>query len=314
MNRKKTILTFLALTLTASAPFSAQEKKAVPDAAAIRAEMINYPVYRPETVADRRCVRLKNGHNGYVLKFVEQKPEGNRAGVFQIRLKEPCAYHSFSRPIQDFIRIRSGKIRMENLSPDLSRLKVWNETEKSGVTLPLNFAGTKYELSFWITGNSPILFGRLKASSGSLGKVEIQLNAVISSFRGIHAQNVYERRAISNTGSWEADRRPQTLPEGTSYLILSDERLQPDRAKNCNGPCYVQWDSGSFQTGSLTMPNDYHTRINLIPRAESEVFDFGLLESKKPRTNAEFLKYVTPFLPTGQTLPSSGASSAAKTK
>ena len=308
MNTQKTILTLLTIFLTASMT------KAGPDAAAMQAEIINYPVYRPETVADSRCVRLKNGHNDYVLKFVEQKPEGNRAGVFQIRLREPCAYHSFSRPIQDFIRIRSGKIRMEKLSPDLSLLKVWNETEKSGVTLPLNFAGTKYELSFWVTNNSPVLFGRLKASDGVLGDVEIQLNAVISSFRGIHAKDVYERRAISNTGSWKADRRPRTLSEGTSYLILSDERLQPDRAKKCNGPCYVQWDSRSLRTGSLTMQNDYHTRISLIPRTESEAFDFGLLECKKPRTNAEFLEYVTPFLPMRRAPASNGTSSAAKTK
>jgi hypothetical protein len=310
MNRKLTNLSLLAISLTVAIPFFAQEKKAVPNSVAMRAEIINYPVYRPETVADSRCVRLKNGHNDYVLKFVEQKPEGNKAGVFQIRLREPCVYHSFSRPVQDFIRIRSGKIRMENLSPDLSRLKVWNKTEKSGVTLPLNFAGAKYELSFWITNDSPILFGRIKSSSGVLGDVEIQFNAVISAFRGIRAQNVYERRAVSNTGIWKADRLTRKLPEGTSYLILSDERLQPDREKKCNGPCYVQWDSGSLRIGSLTMPNDYHTRVNLIPRAESEAFDFGLLECKKPRTNAEFLEYVTPFLPIRRVQSPGGTSSA----
>ena len=279
-----------ALSVTGQATTGAT-KQATAEAATSR--VIQYGIYQPETINDYRAVQLHNGFNNYVVKLVQTKAMGNQPGKFEIRLREPTVYYSFSRPIDDFIRIKVGTIQLITLEPDLKDLQIWQRDGKAGFDMPFNFDGKKFTLTLYLREDSPVLWGRWQGASDVNVPVEISFNLVVSGFDPSKFEGVYERRADTSSRVIEMNSSPQPLTPADSRLIFFDEKFQPGKLPNKNsvGPCFLTWQWNTVETAQLWLNNYYHTSVTVQLKPESPNFNFGLCESKTARTNAEFMDY-----------------------
>lgn len=267
-------------------------------AASSRAELINYAVYRPETVEQHRAVQIDNRHNRYVIKLVEQKPMGMTPGNFTIRLREPSTYFSFSRPLIGFLDIRLGELSVQRLCPDFSTLEVWQETASAGARMQLNFGGSRLLLDFSLRDDSPLLWITVRRLDPGELPVQLQVNMVISAMTG-GKWSGYDRRARSAVRQLEARPQEYTLTAEDRYLILYDEKLQPGLAsqENCMGPCVLTWNPTNFVEASLSLQDSYHNSANFRMTPSTEAGTIALWESSKARSLAEFETYFSNFLP-----------------
>jgi hypothetical protein len=285
MKRRANLICLLAFMVKATVLFAAPPQS----------EIISYPIYKPETVADSRCVSLSNDLNRYVLKFIEFHPGGRNPGSFEIRLREPSVYYSFSRPISDFINLQVDSLPMRKLSPDFKAMTLFQDEQQAGVTMPLNFGGKRILLHFYVRSGSPFLFGRIENPSGKeLGCVQVVFKACISKFAG--HKPVYQRQAQSAARQLSQQPEPQNLQPDDQYLILADEKIQPPADPDAVGPCLLQWSHAEVQKGTLKLQNQYQTRIEFELKSAFQKFEFALLESKRPRSNQEFYNYAKEFL------------------
>jgi len=289
---KNSLIIFALFLLAVALPAADQ---AATGAAAIAATsgVIKYPVYQADTIEDYRAVQLRNGFNNYVVKLVQTKAMGNQPGQFQIRLREPAVYYSFSRPVIEFIRIKVGTITLNQLEPDLKDLQIWQRDGKAGFDMPFNFDGKKFILSLYLRDNSPVLWGNWQAMPDVNVPVELSFNLVVSGLDAGKLDGVYERRADTGSRVIEMKGSPQALTPADSRLIFFDEKFQPGKLPNKNliGPCFLTWQWNTVQTAQLLMNNSYHTAVTVRLKPESPSLNFGLWESKTARTNAEFMDY-----------------------
>lgn len=258
-------------------------------AAPVKAQLIQYPVYAPQTVENYRAVCIQNDLNRYVIKLVETKPQGENPGKFQIRLREPSPFFNFSRPINDFLQIKVGSLPLHKLSPNLDAISFWNREKESGFTLPLNFNGKKYSLSFSMREDSPVLWARFTAPKDFSEQMEITLQAVpsaliVGQWIGYSRFAKTARKEIRGAGKFP-------LNAEDLYVILSDDDLavgkKLDKKGTAVGPCLIVWKSDDT-SASVEGLNQYIVKFLL--QAQKQI-EFGIWESKRKFTDAEFNNY-----------------------
>lgn len=265
---------------------------------AVRAALIRYPVYRPETVEESRAVQLDNSHNRYVVKLVEQKPMGMSPGNFTIRLREPSTYFSFSRPLIGFLDIRLGELSVQRLCPDFAALECWQEAKAAGARLPLNFGGTRLMLEFRLQDDSPLLWISVRRLDPDPRPVTLQVSMIISAMTG-GKWSGYDRRARTAVRTLEARPQPFPLTPADRYLVLYDEKLQPGQTEqsNCMGPCLLAWRPDDFAEVSLSLQDSYRNSASLLLTPQAESASIAIWEGSKARTLAEFENYFQNFFP-----------------
>lgn len=258
-------------------------------AAPVKAQLISYPVYAPQTVENYRAVCIQNDMNRYVIKLVETKPQGEKPGSFQIRLREPTVFFSFSRPINDFLQIKVGNLSLQKLSPNLDAISFWNREKEAGFTLPLNFNGKKYLLSFSMKEEFPILWSKLTPPEDSSDQMEITIQSVpsaliVGQWKGYSRFAKTAQKEIRGAGKF-------ALTAEDRYVILSDDDLavgkKLDKKGTAIGPCLIAWKSDST-SAAIESLEQYIVKFHLQSKKQIE---FGLWESKRKYTDAEFNNY-----------------------
>ena len=258
-------------------------------AAPVKAQLIRYPVYAPQTVENYQAVCIQNDMNRYVIKLVETKPQGEKPGSFQIRLREPTVFFSFSRPINDFLEIKVGTLSIRKLSPNLDAISFWNREKEAGFTLPLNFSGKKHLLSFSMKEDSPILWSKLTAPEDSSDQMEITVQAVpsaliVGQWKGYSRFAKTARKEIRGAGKFPLKAEDQ-------YVILSDDDLavgkKLDKKGTAVGPCLIAWKPDNT-SASIESLDQYIVKFHLQAKKQIE---FGLWESKRKYTDPEFKNY-----------------------
>ncbi len=254
------------------------------------ASFVEAPIYRAERVLFSRQVRLRNRQGQYRLDFVQLRPQGNRGAIFQIYLREPTVYYSFSRPLDSFLDLQVNGIALKWLEPRTESFSCWQRGEQAGVDLALNFDGARVLLSFCMRRDSPVLWAKVTPQAGgTVRTAQLSLFAVPSGMVPGQLSEGYQRIAIHAEGQREQGDEAWVLPAGIDYLVLTDEALEPGQREGTIGPCYVVFDATAAERGLLEMRNSY--RLTLTFQLDpSKVFAFGVWESSRPYANADFLE------------------------
>ena len=261
----------------------------VTEAAPVKVEPIKYSIYAPQTIETYRAICIQNDKNRYVIKFVETKPRDNQPGSFQIRLREPTSFYSFSRPINDFLNIKVGNLSLQKLSPNLDAISFWNREKVSGFTLPLNFSGKKCFLSFCMKEDSSILWCSFVTPENNIEPVDLSIKAVPSALN-VGQWIGYSRYAKTAQRQIQGSKK-YPLNTQDRYMILADNQLNVDNDKSNKskavGPCLIVWQS---ENTSASIENLDRYIVTARFRSQKNIV-FGIFESKRKYTNAEFDEY-----------------------
>jgi len=157
MNLKHTAIAILAVT--AFIPVAAQEQ--------VKAEIGKGSAYQPETYSMMLKLPISNTHNAYNLFLGTKKPP---QAIFSIDNGKRASFTS----LVTWLKIKVNGIDFRKLPIKKEDVKLWQDKEKRGFELALNFDGAKMLLRLYMRPGSGVLWGELLPAQDTLEPVKTQ--------------------------------------------------------------------------------------------------------------------------------------------
>jgi len=250
-------------------------------------------VYQQDKLIFKKQVRISNNLNTYRIDFLQFQPTLKKGPNFQVRLREPTVWFSFSRPLGGFINIRINDINLSELEPKENNLKLWKKKNEAGVDVFLNFNGVGMILSFFMKAGSPVLWATLASATTSIEKinsVSLSVFAVPSIVVSGKTTAIYQRVFFGPSDNFNQKNSIQEIPKRNNYLVLADEKFQPSSESKAAGPCFIAFNPKAAERISLNARNYYKVSLSFTMKPDFNIFSFGVWESEKKYSNQDFLK------------------------
>ena len=249
-------------------------------------------VYRPERYSIRQGATINNPLNNYRFTLIQSKPENNKAPRTQFWL---AADHFGFCALINFLNITVNGYNNSEISPKASDLTAWNEKDKAGMDLKLNFDGAKLTLRLYMRNDSPVLWGKLIADKDTIEPIKtirVRFSAIISILAKVNKKvafwNVYERMAITPVRTLTQQKKPWQLTPEDTYLVLQDNKFDGSGEGKGRGPVMIILDHKAVKNAKLELRNSWTTGLDLELKPDFREFEFGLWQQKPVISNKAF--------------------------
>ena len=237
---------------------------------------------------------LKNSFTGYVVTFRYTNPSPTREPQVLLGMPAPVNKTGFSR--RDFTSIVINGIDSRVLEP--KKYEVFNTKESSGVDVYFNFNGIPMIQRFSVSDSSPLLtMTWLRGKGTPLRPINtMSIRFTIMPCASGQARDSYSREVVSKIQKYAAKPkirwRKQKISARDGCLIFQDAKYQGSADSPHAGPVLLCPDWKSILSGMVMfgVHQDLYVNFELDPKAAS--WSFGMLESEKKRSNAEFSDFV----------------------
>ena len=235
---------------------------------------------------------LKNQLTSYVITFRYTNPSPSQSGRVQIAMPAPVNKTGFSR--FDFVHVVINGIDSRLLEP--KKYDIFNTQGEAGVDVLYNFNGVQMVLRFSVTDTSPLLnmsWSRAKGNSTRpIESASIHFT-VLPSASG-KAKGSYARELLTPRGLLKPKARmaKENLAKEDKWIIMQDEKYQYSDKASYAAPVLLcpDWKGIASGTASFGVQQDVALSFKLDAQASS--WSFGMLDTEKKRSNADFLAFV----------------------
>ena len=250
-------------------------------------------VYRPERYSIRQGATINNPQNSYRFTLIQTKPDNNNGPRTQFWL---AAEHFGFCALTNFLNMTVNGYNNSEISPKASDLTAWQEKDKAGMDLKLNFDGTRLTLRLYMRDDSPVLWGKIiadkKSSIEPIKTIRVRFSAIISILAKVNKKvafwNVYERMAITPARTLTQQKKAWQLTPADTYLVLQDNKFDGSGEGKGQGPVMMILDYKAVKNAKLELDNRWTTCVDLELKPDFTEFEFGLWQQKSAISNKAF--------------------------
>ena len=237
---------------------------------------------------------LKNQLTSYVITFRYTNPSPSQSGRVQIAMPAPVNKTGYSR--FDFVHVVINGIDSRLLEP--KKYDIFNTPEAAGVDVLYNFNGVQMVLRFSVTDTSPLLnMSWSRAEGNSTRPIESAsiYFTVLPSASG-KAKNSYARELLTPRGllkpKAKARMAKENLGKEDKWIIMQDEKYQYSDKASYAAPVLLCPDWKGIVSGTASFGVQQDVALSFKLDAQASFWSFGMLDTEKKRSNADFLAFV----------------------
>lgn len=237
---------------------------------------------------------LQNALTNYVINFRYIHPKPNRPAQVCMAMPRPVPRTGFCRFNFSFLKING--IDSRTLEP--KKFEIFNTKDSSGVDVHYNFDGVPMILRLSVSDSSPLL--KLTWRRGEENAIHIirtmSIDFIVWPCAAGEEKDSYSREVVSPAGKYAAPQGvrfiKQKLTARDTYLIFQDTVRQSGEGSKYEAPVVLFPDWKGIVSGELRVGISQGVNVRFVLNPKATEWSFGLLETEKKRTNAEFLEFL----------------------
>ena len=251
-------------------------------------------VYKPETVAVRKAIRIHNQHGYFSLCALLKKPDAKLQQERKLQLD--CGNYGFSAHVS-FLTLTVNGITDRKLQLKAEDMVAWQDGDKKGGSLLYNFDGAKLRLYFYMRPDSPVIWFRIvpEKSVTPYKSIRLDLNCIISSILKKNGKVVfqggYQRKAQTAVRTInQADKIHQNVSPDDKYLAFYDLINDGSAKDKGQGPCLIILGNTPVKSAKVGLTDDWKTTTSIELPLDFKEYSFGLWQPRQGMSNNAFFE------------------------
>lgn len=261
----------------------------------VRAEaQLNPYVFKPEWYAWTRIDTVSNQFRSHPVTCLRWHATPAQEAKTEIRYGGQTGFTGLS----PFLGLVVNGIPETKILLDDRRFAPWEEGDRRGFEVRMNFDGAVLRLRFYMRPDSPVLWAALLPEPSSLEPIrrcELVFTALPSKLVKDDAgkvlwsgEDVYRRSFQTNTRRLAPDQRATALTPAETWVVFQDDihdGAGPDRG---DGPCLLVLNHAGVAQAVAVPGNAWLSRVRVTLEPGFQAFHFGLFNPPVPIANQDF--------------------------
>lgn len=255
---------------------------------------LNPYVYKPAWYAWTRMDTVSNQFRSHTVTCMRWHATPEKLPKTEIRYGGQTGFTGLS----PFLRLVVNDIPETKILLDDSRFTSWEEGDRRGFEIRMNFDGVFLRLRFYMRPDSPVLWAVLLPEPTSLTpmrRCELTFTALPSKLLKDQAdkvlwsgKDVYQRSFQTNERRLTPEQRSTVLTPSETQIVFQDDindGAGPDRGA---GPCLLVLKHDGVAKAVAEPGNGWLSRVKVTLAPEFQAFHFGLFNPPVPIANQDF--------------------------
>ena len=253
----------------------------------------NPNVYKPETYAVRKSIRVHNSHGFFEVRALLSKPDAKLQQTRKLQLD--CGQYGFSAHV-DFLTLTVNGIHDRKLLLKPEDMTPWQEGNKKGGSLLYNFDGAKIRVIYYMRPDSPVLWFRVvpEKSITPYKNIKLRIGYLVSNILKKNGKvvwnNGYQRKAQTAVRTMEQAPQHQALNTNDKYLILYDMINDGSAKDKGQGPCLIVLGNTPVKSAKLGLTDNWASEMIVELNPDFKEYTIGLWQARKGISNLKFFE------------------------
>jgi hypothetical protein len=250
-------------------------------------------VYKPETIAVRKAIRIHNQHGFFSVRALLTKPNAKLQQERKVQLD--CGNYGFSAHVS-FLTLTVNGITDRKLQLKAEDMVAWQDGDKKGGSLLYNFDGAKLRLYFYMRPDSPVIWFRIvpEKSVTPYKSIRLDLNCIISNILKKNGKVVfqggYQRKAQTAARTIDQAAKYQDLTAADKYIAFYDLINDGSAKDKGQGPCLIVLGNTPVKSAKLGLTDDWKTNLRIELPLDFKEYTVGLWQPRQGMSNNAFFE------------------------
>lgn len=270
----------------------------------VRAEaQLNPYVYKQEWYSWTRIDTVSNQFRSHAVACLRWHATPEQEAKTEIRYGGQTGFTGLS----PFLKLTVNGIPESKILLEDRHFAPWEEGDRRGFEVRMNFDGAALRLRFYMRPDSPVLWAALLPEPSSLEPIrrcELVFTALPSKLVKNDAgkvlwsgEDVYRRSFQTNTRRLAPDQRATTLTPAETWVVFQDDIHDGSGPDRGDGPCLLVLSHAGVAQTVAEPGNAWLSRVRVVMEPGFQAFHFGLFNHPVPIANQDFHRYLESLRP-----------------